>query len=60
MNVRRARGAWIAWLCIGLGAALVLYGAVRFARGTGGILALVAGAPVLGYGVLMRRALRRP
>ena len=59
MGTKHARGTWIARCCIALGLGVILFSVARFATGSGGVLALVVGLPVLLYGLYMHRALRR-
>lgn len=59
MSLKRARGEWIAWLCIALGLLVALYSALRLVSGRGGALGVAVGLPTLTYGVLMLRAVRR-
>ena len=42
-----------------LGLLVAAYSAVRLVRGTGGALTLAVSVPLLAYGVLMLRAVRR-
>lgn len=59
MDAKHARGRSFAYLCIAVGLFVSVYAAVRLARGGAGTLFLVVGVPVLAYGLLMLRALRR-
>ena len=59
MESTNTKGKWIAIACIVLGLIVILYSSARLIRGAGGILALVVGLPILAYGILMFRAVRR-
>lgn len=59
MDLKHAKGRGLAWLCIVLGLCIAAFSALRLARGEGGSLLVVVALPLLAYGALMLRAVRR-
>jgi len=59
MDLKHAKGTWLAWLCVALGVAITAYAAHLIVRGEGGRLLAAVGLPLLAYGALMLWAVRR-